>query len=89
MTRESIAEKFMLNRLKWSRLHPASSALALLGIAITAALAIAQTPASGPPNGAMVSFTATSDNVSGANDSIRIDLLRWSTDAERDQLITA
>jgi hypothetical protein len=45
----------------------------------------AQTPASGP----ILRLSATSENVSGAPDSIRIDLLRWSTDAERDQMITA
>src|SRR5215472_16859533 len=45
----------------------------------------AQTPATGP----ILRLTATSDNVSGAPDSIRIDLLRWSTDAERDQMIAA
>ena len=36
-----------------------------------------------------LSFTATTDGVAGAPDSIRIDLLRWSTDAERDQLMSA
>jgi hypothetical protein len=39
--------------------------------------------------GPIVSFTATTENVAGAPDSIRIDLLRWSTDAERDQLVSA
>ena len=32
---------------------------------------------------------ATTANVSGAQDSIRIDILRWSTDAERDRLMDA
>ncbi len=49
-----------------------------------AAAAAAQTP-SGP----VVSFTATTDNIADAHDSIRIDVLRWSTDAERDELIDA
>lgn len=57
--------------------------LAALGCATV--LTIAQTPANGP----LVSFTASTENVSGANDSIRIDLFRWSTDAERDQLLAA
>ena len=35
------------------------------------------------------SFTATTDNVSGAGESIRMDVLRWSTDSERDQLLAA
>ena len=37
----------------------------------------------------VVSFTATTANVSGAPDAIRIDILRWSTDAERDKLMDA
>src|ERR1700681_3660380 len=49
--------------------------------AAAAGLIRAQTP--------MLSFTATTDNVSGANDSIRIDVFRWSTDAERDQWLSA
>ncbi len=43
----------------------------------------AQNAGSGP-----ISISATTDNV-GAKDSIRIDLLRWSTDAERDGLVSA
>jgi hypothetical protein len=39
--------------------------------------------------GPILSFSATTENVAGAPDSIRIDLLRWSTDAERDQLVSA
>lgn len=39
--------------------------------------------------GPIASYTATSANVSGAPDSIRIDILRWSTDAERDRLMDA
>ena len=46
----------------------------------------AQTPAASGP---VVSFTATTANVTGAPDSIRIDILRWSTDAERDKLMSA
>jgi hypothetical protein len=37
----------------------------------------------------VVTLTATADNVKGAPDSIRIDVLRWSTDAERDQILSA
>ena len=51
-------------------------------IILAAGLATAQTPASGP----ILRLNATTDNVSGAPDPIRIDLLRWSTDAERDQV---
>lgn len=46
-------------------------------------------PAQTPNNGVTLRFTATTDNVSGAHDSIKIDLMRWSADAERDQLIQA
>src|SRR5580692_9191914 len=53
-------------------------------IAVAALPAMAQTPA-----GPILSLTATTNNVAGAPDSIRIDLLRWSTDAERDQLVAA
>src|SRR5258708_40142667 len=57
----------------------------MAGIVLAAALAMAQAPATGP----ILSFNATTVNVSGAPDSIRIDVLRWSTDAERDQLLLA
>ena len=52
-------------------------------IVLGAVLAMAQT--SGP----ILSFTATTANVGGAPDNIRIDLLRWSTDAERDRFMAA
>jgi hypothetical protein len=53
--------------------------------ALLAGFACAQTPASGP----VLSLTATTDNVTGAHDSVKIDVLRWSTDAERDDLLNA
>jgi hypothetical protein len=52
------------------------------GLALAAGWMLAQ-------NQPVVTFTATSSNVSGAGDAIRIDILRWSTDAERDQLVAA
>lgn len=39
--------------------------------------------------GPIASYTATSANVSGAPDTIRIDILRWSTEAERGKLMDA
>jgi hypothetical protein len=54
----------------------------LSGIVLAGVLALAQT-------GPVLRLTATTANVSGAPDSIRIDVLRWSTDAERDQLMAA
>jgi hypothetical protein len=56
----------------------------VLAIVVAAGLT-AQTPATGP----VLSLAAITDNVSGARDSIRIDVLRWSNDAERDRLLAA
>ncbi len=53
----------------------------LCGMVLTAALVCAEAP--------QISYTATTANVSGAPDAIRIDILRWSTDAERDRLMDA
>ena len=47
---------------------------------LTAALTVAQP---------VLSLTATTANVAGAPDAIRIDFLRWSTDAEREKLMSA
>ncbi len=52
-------------------------------------LAAVETPAQSTAARPMPSFTATTDHVGGAPDSIRINLMRWSTDAERDQLLAA
>jgi hypothetical protein len=63
--------------------------LLVAAMALAAVVVAAQTASGGSPNGSIASFTATTDNVAGAHDSIRIDLLRWSTEAERDQLAAA
>src|SRR5262245_51842974 len=72
------------------KLHSSHAALifaaAFVGITTFSVLTIAQTPAS---TGPIMRFTATTANVAGAGDSARFDLLRWSTDAERDQLMSA
>jgi hypothetical protein len=47
--------------------------------------AMAQSTPAGPSPG----FTAITDNIGGAHDAIKINLLRWSTEAERDQLFLA
>jgi hypothetical protein len=39
--------------------------------------------------GTVENFRATTVNVTGAPDELKIDLLRWSTDAEREQVFTA
>lgn len=56
-----------------------SSVLILLGLGLAALFLTAET---------MPTFIATTDNVA-THDSIRINFLRWSTDAERDQLLAA
>ncbi len=61
-------------------------AILLLGIVTISIPTAGQTPG---PTGPVMRFTATTVNVSGAPDSIRIDVLRWSTDMDRDQLLAA
>lgn len=78
--------------MKLVRSSTRAAMCALPGFAFVAVLATAQTPPRHAPvaaSGPIVSFAATTANVAGAPDSIRIDLLRWSTDAEREQLISA
>jgi hypothetical protein len=57
----------------------------LAGVVLAALLTTAQTSTTGP----IPSLTATTDNVSGAHEKIRIDVLHWSTDDERAQLLAA
>jgi len=57
-----------------------TGALALTGLAVIGAAETANNA------DLVLSLTATTDNLSNARDTIRIDLLRWSTDADRDQL---
>lgn len=64
-----------------------AAGLTICGLSLAAVLLNAQTPAAATSE--PVNFTATTANVAGAPDSIRIDILRWSTDAERDKLMTA
>ncbi len=61
-------------------------AATLAGIGLTAIWARAQSTTAPAPVLNLVAITA---NVAGAPDNIRIDLLRWSTDAERDKLMAA
>jgi hypothetical protein len=58
-----------------------TSSILLAGFVLAAMVTTGQTSAS--------RFTAVTQNVSGAREAIRIELLRWSTDAERDQLLAA
>lgn len=59
--------------------------VALIGIVTAGVFAYAQAPKAGP----IVRFTATTDNVSGAGDMVRFDVLSWSSAADRDQLLNA
>jgi hypothetical protein len=54
-----------------------------IGIVAASILLTAQAPA------LVERFTATTSNVSGAGDAVRIEMLKWSTDADRDQLLNA
>lgn len=60
-------------------------ALVLAWMAAASALTVAQTQTKGP----IERITATTVNVTGAGDPLKIDLLRWSTDAEREQLLSS
>src|SRR5881409_3103012 len=73
--------------MKSNRLLRRGPALALL-VAGTLAASMFQI-AKAQWKGAIESFTATTVNVTGAPDPLKIDLLRWSTDAEREQVFTA
>src|SRR5678815_2757187 len=56
----------------------------LLGTVLVAgSVLLAQTPA------LVGRFTAVTANVSGAGDAVRIEMLKWSTDADRDQFLNA
>jgi hypothetical protein len=55
----------------------------LAGVLVSSAAALeAQT------RGAVERFTATATNISNAGEPVSIDLIRWSTDAERDRLMS-
>ena len=53
---------------------------------LAVALLAGETPAS---TDGVMNLTATTANVGGAPDAVRIEILRWSTDAERDRLMSA
>jgi hypothetical protein len=57
------------------------------GSVLAAALLLAEAP-SANSNG-LLQLTATTANVSGAPDAVRIEILRWSTDDERERLMSA
>src|SRR5215475_15952216 len=75
----------MFNKIRISHALP----FALLGMITISVLTIAQTTPPTNPTGSVMRFTATAANVSGAADSVRFDVLAWSTDADRDQMVGA
>src|SRR5262252_9391330 len=62
-----------------------ASILSLSVLVLAIAIATMAQTAPGP----VMRFTATTINVSGAPDPIRIDVLAWSNDADRDALLNA
>src|ERR1044072_2997299 len=56
------------------------------GLLLAAVLMLAETP---PAASGGLNLMATSANVSGAPDSVRFEILRWSTEEERDRLMAA
>src|SRR5262245_5855089 len=79
-------------KIPGGRMRPeATKALSIIfllcGVAIPMALtAQTQTTAKDP---IAVQFTATSENVSGAGEPIKINVFNWSSDADRDQMVAA
>src|SRR5215831_17958521 len=61
-------------------------AFVLFGLITISISTIAQTPAQ---TGPVMRFTATTANISGSPDSVRFDVLAWSSDADRDQMVGA
>ena len=74
--------------LKKVAMRPNSMRLHLIiGIAVMALAAGSVMLAQAPT--LVARFTAVTSNVSGAGDIVRIEMLKWSTDAERDQFLNA
>lgn len=77
-----------LRFLKEVSMRPNSMRLRLIiGIAVMALAAGSVMLAQAPT--LVARFTAVTSNVSGAGDIVRIEMLKWSTDAERDQFLNA
>ena len=67
--------------------HRAAGLFAVGVSILAAALLLAETPSANP--NAVLQLTATTANVTGAPDAVRIEILRWSTDEERERLMAA
>lgn len=61
-----------------------SVTILLAASSLAAAWLMAETPGDAP-----VTLTATTANVSGAGETVRFEVLRWSTDDEREKLLAA
>jgi hypothetical protein len=66
-----------------------SRTFSFLILALAGSLAVSLLISAQPSAKPIVRFTATSDNVGGAGQTVRIELFAWSTDAERDQFAKA
>jgi hypothetical protein len=70
------------------------TAIRSLGLCALITCSVAAIPAAmlsqtSPKEGAGVRFTATTENVSGAGEPIKINLTSWSSDTQRDELVIA
>jgi hypothetical protein len=71
--------------MRFTRINVARVCILTLSAFAALPAALAQTPSTV----ADLRFTATSENVSGAGEAIKINLTGWSTDAQRDDLVNA
>lgn len=65
----------------------AAACLVLSASILAAALLLAESPST--DSNAVLRLDATTANVAGAPDAVRIEILRWSTDEERERLMAA
>jgi hypothetical protein len=63
--------------------------LIVLLYAVGALFLVAASPQTSDKGPTAVRFTATTENVSGAGEAIKINLTRWSSDTDRDQFLNA
>lgn len=71
--------------MHWNRITRSLALVFMAGIVLVSAAAIARTQTNTP----IATLTATSMSVKGAGDTVRLTLLRWSTETERDRLLAA
>ena len=81
-----VAGKSLGNQPGQMNTHRAVIASVFGAAVLAVALLGGETPAS---TDGVMNLTATTANVGGAPDAVRIEILRWSTDEERDRLMAA